>query len=52
MKVLFRVLLFVVCLSSAPLTFVGCGGSYMSEEEAMQQDEDTTAEEAMEEENE
>lgn len=48
MKMLFRLLVLVVCLASAPLTFVGCGGSYMSEEEAMQQDEDTTAEEEME----
>ena len=46
MKVLLRVLLIVACVVTVPLTFSGCGASYMSEEDAMQAEDDTSAEEA------
>jgi hypothetical protein len=52
MKVLFRFLLILACTLTLPLGFTGCGPSYMSEDEAMETEEDTAAEEAQESENE
>lgn len=45
MKVLFRFLLILACALTLPLSFAGCGPSYMSEEEAMQADTEEEEEE-------